>query len=188
MSIRVVILLKKPSDGSAVTISSAKELADQTDIKYGVVKDGTTFQLIRNSTLLHFQKIATALNADPNRLIITSEAGVRRVRSDGGKFAFITESATGDYWANLKPCDLVQINTTLPKTEHAFAVAKGSPIKARLDGAIKQLKENGELGKIQQKWWEHQCSSGALHSWGALVVLPFFVLVLAVVTSSPWLK
>lgn len=187
MDIRVVILLKKPSDGSEVGIKSAEDLAEQTDIKFGVVKDGTTFQLIRNSTLPHFHKISTALNSEPNRLISTSEDGVGRVRNGGGKFVFITESATGDYWANLTPCDLIQISTNLPKTEYAFAVAKGSPIKARLDSAIKQLKENGELEKIQKKWWEHKCSSGALHSWGALIVLPLFVLVLAV-DKSPGLN
>lgn len=183
MSIEVVILLKKPSDGSEVSIKSAENLADQTDIKFGVVKDGTTFQLIRNSTLPHFQKIFASLNADASRLISTSEEGVNMVRREGGKFAFITESATGNYWANLAPCDLIQIKISLPKTEYAFAVGKGSAIKAQLDGAIRKLKENGELEKIRQKWWEHQCSSGAVHSWGALIALPLFVLVLEVAAS-----
>ena len=174
-SFRTIILFKYPSKGFK-RFKSAKEVYDQKDITIGCLKDAVILELIHNSTLPHFQKLAAKLDADTGLQFKIVKDGVDRVRSEAGKFAFITDSVSGSFWADQKPCDLVQIEARLPQNELAFAVANGSPIKARLDRAITQLRENGELVKIRQKWWADQCSSGALHSWGILLVLPLLVL------------
>ena len=49
MSIETTLLALKPEDGKELAFKDAKTLADQTDIKYGVVKDGMTENFFRVS-------------------------------------------------------------------------------------------------------------------------------------------
>lgn len=42
MTFTTTILIKKPADGEQPPVNSVQALADQTAIKYGIIKDGMT--------------------------------------------------------------------------------------------------------------------------------------------------
>ena len=176
MSFKTVILMKKPADGGEVKIKSLKDLADQTDIKYGVVKDGATENFFKQATDATNQKIYQEMMKDPALMAATSDKGVEKVRKDGGKYAFIIEASTGEYWEKKTPCDLVSVPVDTIERSYAIAVKKGSPLKAELSTAIDGMKS--DLDKLKAKWWANECSAAvAPQHYGG------FVLALAVLAT-----
>ena len=110
------------------TIKSIADLAGQTAIKYGVVKDGLTHQLIANSTHPVIRRL-TLDNVDSQR------EGVERVRRRGtgqgreageAGYAFILEEGTAEYWM-LQHCELTIVPMPeLAQRTYALALSKNS--------------------------------------------------------------
>ena len=44
------------------------------------------------------------------------------VRNSDGKYAFIIESSTADYWVNKEPCDLVKVGDNFNAKSYGFAL------------------------------------------------------------------
>ena len=186
------ILMKKPlvaNDGSTQipplpTISSIRDLADQTVIKYGVVKDGRTANFFRNSADPAYQRMWGEMSNNPDYgLVPSTRQGVDRVRQSDGRFAFIIEGTTARYWIHRQPCNLVTVKGKMDEREYALAVRHGSDLKAKLDVALMQMKEDGELDQLHHKWWIEKSQCGGAHSFistGSLVItLPTALLALA---------
>jgi len=169
-SVRTVVLMQRQSK----EVTTLEELVDQEDMTVGVLHDPTIMGFISNSTLPYYQKIASAFTANPDGLVIDKAAeGVRKIRTEKGKFAFILDSVLGLYWGNQPPCDLVKLETNFPQSSLGLAVLKNSELQGPINDAIAQLRENGELVRIKQKWWKNHClSSGSFNSWAASIVLP----------------
>jgi len=158
MTFDTVVLLKK--DPLTAKIRSAFDLLNQSDVKYGVVKDGFTENFFKHSQQDIYKKMYAAM--DKNSFPTTSANGVKLVREGNGKFAFIIESSTADYWMNRSPCDLIsfRLGSALPYHNYSFAVKKGSTdLKNRLNNAIQTLKSKGEHDVLRAKWWPTECST-----------------------------
>jgi len=166
MTFDTVVLMKKTE--SAKRINSPNELANQTDIKYGVVKDGFTENFFRSSDKLFYTEMYQKM--DRAQLPSTSGDGVRKVQASDGKYAFMIDSSTADYWVNKKPCDLYsfRLGSALDCHKYAFAVKKDprqtnnvNNLWSRMQRAIHHLKSSGDLEGLKAKWWPHECSAAA---------------------------
>jgi len=187
------ILMKKPleaNDGSTQvpplpTISSIRDLAGQTVIKYGVIKDGRTADFFRKSPDPDYKQMWDEMSKNPNYGTVPStEVGVEMVRKADGRYAFITEGTTADYWVHQKPCDLVSVKGKMDTRQYALAVRRGnSELKAKIDEALTQMKDDGELDQLHRKWWIEKSECGGATSFistGSLViVLPTALMALA---------
>lgn len=183
LQIRSVVVVRKPTDGSEFKVRSASDLVSLPGIRYGAVREGTTMQLIQNATDPPY--LATIKHGLKD-LVLTSKEGIRRVQEDAdGRFAFVTESATGDYWSMRLPCDLAVFELPLPPREYAFVVAKDSPVKARLDSAIREMKATGEFDAVYRSWWKDECASGGVcpRRLGS-ILLPVLVVGVVVLVGS----
>ena len=128
MTFDTVVLMKKTA--SAKRINSPSELSsnsnntNQTDITYGVVKDGFTENFFKNSDKQFYTEMYQQM--DESQLPLTSGDGVRKVQDSDGKYAFMIDSSTADYWVNKKPCDLYsfRLGSALDCHKYAFAVKK----------------------------------------------------------------
>jgi ABC-type amino acid transport substrate-binding protein len=170
MTFDTIVLLKK--DPSTAGIRSAAELIKRTDIKCGVVKDGFTENFFKTTQQDVYKKMYSDMDKD--KFPTTSADGVKQVRNGNGKFAFIIESSTADYWMNQKPCDLTsfRLGSALPYHNYSFAVKKNSPLKERLNTAIRELKSKGEHDVLRAKWWPTECSTASYrptYTTGSLV-------------------
>jgi len=169
------ILMKKPgaaSDGSTTqipplpTITSVRDLAHQTVIKYGVIQNGRTADFFRKSTDPAYKVMWDEMSNNPDYgMVAKTKIGVDRVRQSDGRYAFITEGTTADYWVHQQPCDLVSVDGKMDQRSYALAVRRGSPLKARLDAALGQMKAAGELDRLRQKWWIEKSQCGAANGF-----------------------
>jgi len=168
MTFDTVVLMKKSP--SMDRINSASELSGKTDIKYGLVKDGFTENFFKRSTKQFYKNMYNKMKSELQLLPNTSEDGVRMVKESDGKYAFMIDSSTAEYWVNKKPCDLYsfRLGSALDCHKYAFAVKKDpsrnnddNNLWSRLTRAINHVKGNGEMERLKAKWWPHECSAAA---------------------------
>jgi len=166
MTFDTVVLMKKTP--SVPRINSPVELADRSDISYGLVKDGFTDNFFNKSDKKFYKEMYKKM--DKTQLPLTSGEGVRKVRESEGKYGFMIDSSTAEYWVNKKPCNLYtfRLGSALECHKYALAVRKDpsrntdpNNLWVRLGTALKQLKSDGELERLKAKWWPHECSAAA---------------------------
>jgi len=166
MTFDTVVLMKKTA--SVKRINSPVELAERSDIKYGLVKDGFTDNFFNKSDKQFYRDMYAKM--DKSQLPSTSGDGVRKVRDSDGKYGFMIDSSTAEYWVNKQPCDLYtfRLGSALDCHKYAFAVKRdprenlnSNNLWVRLERGIKKLKSEGELERLKAKWWPHECSAAA---------------------------
>jgi len=101
---------------------------------------------------------------------------VRLVRESDGRYAFIIEGTTAGYWVGRKPCDLTRLDGKMDSREYALAVRRDrdDDLWAKLDDALRQMEENGELEALRHKWWVEKSECNAASSFiaaGSLMVI-----------------
>ncbi|KAK3594280.1 hypothetical protein CHS0354_035179, partial [Potamilus streckersoni] len=91
-----------------------------------------------------------------------SNLGWDKVKNEKGKYAFLLESAMNNYYNQRKPCKTMKVGRNLDQKGYGVATPKGSDLRQPLNIAILELREYGDLLKLEQKWWisKGQCHSG----------------------------
>ncbi|ESO90628.1 hypothetical protein LOTGIDRAFT_123068, partial [Lottia gigantea] len=135
-------------------IESADDLVRQTEIKYGTLQSASTVQFFRETEVLVYNQMWNFMrDARPSVFVPTVDDGVRRVRSSKGKYAFILESAMNEYQNQRRPCDTIKIGRNLDSKGYGIATPLKSDLRDRINIAVLELREVGELHKLEQKWW-----------------------------------
>ncbi|XP_041357983.1 glutamate receptor-like isoform X2 [Gigantopelta aegis] len=134
-------------------ISSAEDLAKQTEIKYGVRKGGSTYMFFNGSTVSLYQRMMSFMGSQPSVFVESNEEGIRRVRDPKEKYAFLIESTTNEFYNSREPCDTMQIGNNLDSKGYGIATPMGSEIRDMLTLATLELREHGILEAMRKKWW-----------------------------------
>lgn len=114
------------AEKSGPTIESAKDLTDQTKIKYGCMEGGSTQSFFRESTFPLYQKMWTQMSqSQPSVFADSNPDGVKRVQtSKNSLYAFLMESTQLEYETMTK-CDLKQVGQNLDSKFYAIAMPMG---------------------------------------------------------------
>jgi len=155
MDSNLVILINTEN---AKNISSFQDLADQTDIEYGVIRWGMTYRLFSQSSDPVIRKMYLKMASNPENLLKNSKVGIDRVI--GSRFAFIMESPTAEYLCG-RYCDLTYIDdkTKYFVRHYAIAMPKDSVYTTEFSSAISQLKASGRLTQLKAKYWPNRCQT-----------------------------
>ncbi|XP_072404646.1 glutamate receptor ionotropic, kainate 3 isoform X2 [Chiloscyllium punctatum] len=132
-------------------IESADDLAKQTKIEYGAVKDGATMTFFKKSKISTFEKMWAFMSSrQQTALVKSNEEGIQRVL--GADYAFLMESTTIEY-VTQRNCNLTQIGAPMDSKGYGIGTPLGSPYKEKITIAVLQLQEDGKLHMIKEKWW-----------------------------------
>ncbi|TDG47494.1 hypothetical protein AWZ03_006086 [Drosophila navojoa] len=134
-------------------IKSPEDLAMQTDVQYGTLLHGSTWDFFHRSKIGLHTKMWEYMNANPHLSVRTYDEGIRRVRTSKGKYALLVESPKNEYVNARAPCDTMKVGRNIDTKGFGIATPIGSPLRNRLNLAVLSLKENGELLKLRNKWW-----------------------------------
>ncbi|XP_064610176.1 glutamate receptor-like [Liolophura sinensis] len=138
-------------------IESAEDLAKQTEIQYGIVKSGSTYDFFRHSKIALYQKMFAYMTSQNPSVFVSSEAeGVQKVKDSEGKYAFLLESTTNDYYNQRQPCDTIKVGSNLDSKGFGIATPIGSEMRDHLTLAVLELRENGELRRMTDYWWKEK--------------------------------
>ncbi|XP_014890159.1 glutamate receptor ionotropic, kainate 3 isoform X2 [Poecilia latipinna] len=132
-------------------VDSADDIAKQTKIEYGVVRDGATMAFFKKSKVSTFEKMWAFMSSRPRTSLVKSvEDGVQRVlKSD---YALITESTTIDYITR-RNCNLTQVGGLIDSKGYGIGTPLGSPYRDKISIAILSILEDGLLHVLKEKWW-----------------------------------
>ncbi|KAG2460755.1 GRIK3 protein, partial [Polypterus senegalus] len=132
-------------------VDSADDLAKQTKIEYGVVKDGATMTFFKKSKISTFEKMWAFMSSKQNTALVkNNDEGIQRVlRAD---YAFLMESTTIEY-VTQRNCNLTQIGGLIDSKGYGIGTPMGSPYRDKITIAILQLQEEGKLHMLKEKWW-----------------------------------
>ncbi|XP_066286133.1 glutamate receptor 4-like [Branchiostoma lanceolatum] len=146
-------------------IESADDLAKQTEIRYGIVKSGSTEAFFKSSTIPVYQKMWNFMSkAEPSPLMNNNNEGITNVRQSKGKYAFLLESAINDYIAQRKPCDTIKTGSNLDSKGYGIGMPKESPWRHKITLAVLKLREDGKLQNLENKWWYDKGECGPVES------------------------
>ena len=135
------------------TVKTPDDLKDEKRILYGIVKGSDTSTVFRSSKSL--KSMLHKMNNDPMNLYVADlKEGVERVRNSNGFYTLLGQAPILRYIASQKPCDVDVAGGYLLRTQYAFAVAKGSPLKEHLSAAIEALHGSGVLSDLERDWWD----------------------------------
>ncbi|XP_008289516.1 glutamate receptor ionotropic, kainate 3, partial [Stegastes partitus] len=133
------------------SVDSADDIAKQTKIEYGVVKDGATMTFFKKSRVSTFEKMWAFMSSRPRTSLVKSiEDGIQRVlKSD---YALITESTTIEYITR-RNCNLTQVGGIIDSKGYGIGTPLGSPYRDKITIAILSILEDGRLHMLREKWW-----------------------------------
>lgn len=141
-------------------IENAKDLSEQTEIKYGCVESGSTRTFFQGSQIEIYKKIYKFME-DHKTYVRSNEEGKEKVEQ--GNFAFFMESTSIEYIIE-RNCNLTQIGSPLDSKNYGIATRKFPPYKrpyrTLLSQAILQLQENGMLHVLKNRWWKERHGVG----------------------------
>jgi len=150
MNTGVSILYSKAGQ-QAYGIHSVEDLLRNPDIKFGWVKGGSTHYFLASSTLPTIRRIWRAGNTNED-LMSNNKAGMEKVLRDNGKFAFLMEKKSIEYYAQ-NNCQFIHIGGLLNERNYAIAMPKNSPYQSKINDALMTLQQNGKLQALKNKWW-----------------------------------
>jgi len=142
-------------------LEGVDDLAKQTQIKYGIVQGGSTMRYFKESRIHIYKRMWSFMSsADPPVFKKSNEEGVRQVRESNGRYAFLLESPTSDYINERQPCDTMKVGSNLDSKGYGIGTPLGSDLRDRITLAVLELRENGELRKLETEWWydKGECS------------------------------
>uniref|UniRef100_A0A670JSX1 Glutamate receptor n=1 Tax=Podarcis muralis TaxID=64176 RepID=A0A670JSX1_PODMU len=131
-------------------IDSADDLAKQTKIEYGAVKDGATMTFFKKSRISTFEKMWAFMSSKPSALVKNNEEGIQRALTSD--YALLMESTTIEYITQ-RNCNLTQIGGLIDSKGYGIGTPMGSPYRDKITIAILQLQEEAKLHALKDKWW-----------------------------------
>ncbi|TDG48138.1 hypothetical protein AWZ03_005555 [Drosophila navojoa] len=134
-------------------INSPEDLAMQTEVQYGTLLHGSTWDFFRRSPIGLHNKMWEYMNSRKHVFVNTYDEGIRRVRNSKGKYALLVESPKNEYVNAREPCDTMKVGPNMDTKGFGIATPLGSALKDPINLAVLSLKENGELIKLRDKWW-----------------------------------
>lgn len=137
---------------------SAREMADQSKVKYGCVTGGSTYNFFQFSSIDWHQKLWNFMSANPDVFTTGNPEGTQRVQ-DRTDYAFFMESAGIEFIVQ-RHCDLRQVGETLDSKGYGIALRRGSELRTKLSNAILKLQEDAIIHRLRKKWWEEMLGAG----------------------------
>ncbi|XP_023661128.1 glutamate receptor ionotropic, kainate 1 isoform X2 [Paramormyrops kingsleyae] len=132
-------------------IDSADDLAKQTKIEYGAVRDGSTMTFFKKSKISTYEKMWAFMSSRKNTALVkNNREGIQRVLTTD--YALLMESTSIEYISQ-RNCNLTQIGGLIDSKGYGVGTPIGSPYRDQVTIAILQLQEEGKLHMMKEKWW-----------------------------------
>lgn len=118
------------------TINSLEELENQTEIKYGVLDNGSVQTFFKTSPEPLYRKMFSHMREHKTTVRSTAE-GVEKARKE--KYAYITEAPYLEYYNQQKPCNTRLLNNLLQAKGYGVGLQKNSPYTNQISVAILEV-------------------------------------------------
>ena len=141
--------------GFSQGIHSLDDLALQTEIVYGTVKDSSVIEFFKNSPIEAHKRIYTFMTNTENALVESAEEGLHRVQNKSdGEYVFMWDQPILDYFASHQPCKTRVVGTSFNSHGFGFGLPQGMPYETNFSLAILRMRQSGFIDGLSEKWFE----------------------------------
>ncbi|XP_041366451.1 glutamate receptor ionotropic, kainate 2-like [Gigantopelta aegis] len=132
-------------------IKTIYDLADQTDLKYGVQKGSDLEEFIRTQSVDPFERMWAFMKLrEEETLVSNMTLALENIKN--GKFAFIGDHSTNEYYAK-QQCGIESIEQNFGQKNFGLGFPRGAPYRDDINRALLELKEQGFIDHLKEKWW-----------------------------------
>ncbi|XP_067663932.1 glutamate receptor ionotropic, kainate 2-like [Haliotis asinina] len=132
-------------------IKSVTDLAQQTKIKYGTVKNSGVMSFFANTNIEHFSKMwAQMSEIEPDSMVDNTTEGYSKVTD--GNYAFFWDTTVNKY-KTTTDCDVMEIGPPFDPKGFGIGVPPGATYLEELSMTILKLSDSGILHELENKWW-----------------------------------
>ena len=127
-------------------IESISDLAAQTKIKYGTVRESGVLTFFRNTQIEPYRTMAQRMG--PDSLVNNTAEGLARVLE--GSYAFLWDNSVNNYIA-ATDCRYTEIGDPFDHKGFGIGVPTGAAYRENLTLAVLSLADNGILDQLMDK-------------------------------------
>ncbi|XP_059145982.1 glutamate receptor ionotropic, kainate 3-like isoform X2 [Physella acuta] len=132
-------------------IKTVHDLASQTLLRYGVEKGTELHKFFQLQKEDPYQRMWTFMKLHEADVVLENTTEIiDQVKA--GKLAFIADGVTNGYYAN-QHCGIESIEQNFGSKDFSLGFPKGAPYLDDINRALLQLKEEGALDTLKEKWW-----------------------------------
>ena len=136
-------------------IKSVTDLASQTKITYGTVKDSGIEAFFKQTTIEHFAKMwAQMSEITPSSMVESTEEGFQKVLE--GNYAFFWDTTVNKY-KTIENCSYMEIGPHFDPKGFGIGVPPGATYREELSMAILKLSDKGFLHQLENKYVSYVC-------------------------------
>ena len=142
-------------------ISSLDDLAEQTEIVYGTVKDTSVTEFFDRSPITVHQKMNKFMTNTEGALVEEVDEAIGRVRNKtNGEYIFIWDQPILEYIGTLKPCNVEVFGRPFHPHGYGLAMPQGMPYESNFSLSILKMREKGHMDMFLEKWFlDVECST-----------------------------
>lgn len=130
-------------------IKSISDLATQTTIKYGTVRNTYAMSMFRNSQLDILQKMWLAMSGfQPDWMVNNTKQGIEKAMK--GDYAFIWDAPINKYIA-MHDCSVIATGEPFDEKGYGIGVPMGASYRDDLTMVILSLGEKGEIVQMENR-------------------------------------
>lgn len=128
-----LFLVKQTAD----TINSLEALANQNEIKYGVMDGGSVKRFFETSENSLYRKMFSHMR-EYKTFVPNTITGVKRAREEN--YAYITEYPYLEYHNQQKPCNTKVLNNLIQTKSYGLGLQRNSPYSNKITVAILKVR------------------------------------------------
>lgn len=128
-------------------IRSLADLVQQTNIKYGTVKNSNAHMFFRSSKVEIFRDMWTFMSYSDS-LVNNSMDGLKRVQN--GDYAFIWDTPVNKYFT-MKNCDVMTVGEPFDQKGYGIGVPRGAAYRDDLTMSILKINEAGRIQGMEDQ-------------------------------------
>ncbi|XP_053385005.1 glutamate receptor ionotropic, kainate 3-like isoform X2 [Mercenaria mercenaria] len=139
-------------------IKTVDSLARQSNVKYGILNNSDLMQFFRQSRDDPYERMWTFMKMyEEISLLPTRKMGLDYVQNGVGKdeYIYLDDGVINNYNAQ-RNCELESVEENFGVKHFSIGFPKGAPYRSDINRALLELKENGILDRLRNKWWNSQ--------------------------------
>ncbi|ESO97501.1 hypothetical protein LOTGIDRAFT_103976 [Lottia gigantea] len=132
-------------------IRTVYDLSGQTTTLYGLEKDSSIMHFFKEQKEDPYERMWAFMKLNEEEALLTDKNDIID-RVAGGKFAFIADGVVNDYYAQSN-CDIESVEQHFGGKDYSLGLPRGAPYRDDINRALLELKEEGVLDGLKEKWW-----------------------------------
>ena len=134
-------------------LHSLDDLAKQTEVIYGTVKNTSISDYFKNSPINVHRQMYEFMASTQGALVDTAAEAYDRVESQSkGPYVFIWDEPILQYRTSHRPCKSKVVGRTFHFQGYALALPRNMPYQRNFSLAVLKLRDSGKIEELREKW------------------------------------